>query len=347
VIRPVEARISDVRRLLDAAREVHAGRAALRDRIAETTGLTPAGVELGFESLEQEASDADLRALVDAAGQADHVHVVLSANVFIAPLRAIALARAASPRVTVRPSLRDPVLARALVHAAADPAVTLVEDRDVARVVAGPPGLARRVDVYGRAATIAGVRASVAEGVEVRGHGPGMGVAVVAGDVAAAAGRVAVDVAAFDQRGCLSPRVVLVVGDPSRAEELALELHAALAALGRRVPRGSLDAEESAGASRWRDAVAFAGRLFAGEDHAVGLLASLDPSMLPPAGRHVLVVPLAPEGGVESALAPVAPYVVAVGSDDPAVAGPPHARRSALGAMQRPPLDGPVDRRRE
>ena len=43
-----------------------------------------------FESLEKEASDAELRSLVDAAGQADHVHVVLSANVFIAPLRALA-----------------------------------------------------------------------------------------------------------------------------------------------------------------------------------------------------------------------------------------------------------------
>ena len=343
-MRSAEARIADVRRLLDAARLVHARRAALRDRIAETTGLTPAGVELGFESLETEASGDELRALVDAAGHADHVHVVLSANVFIAPLRALALARAASARVTVRPSARDPVLARALVEAFADPAVTLVEDRDVARIAAGPAGAVRRVDVYGREGTIAAVRASVPAGVDVRGHGPGMGVAMVTGEVGAAAERVAVDVAAFDQRGCLSARVALVVGDVSRAHGFARALHDALASLGRRVPRGSLDAEESAGAARWRDAIAFGGQLLAADDHAVGLLPTLEPGMLPPAGRHVLVVPVTPQG-IGSALAPIASYVVAVGSDDPDVAAPPHARRSALGAMQRPPLDGPVDRR--
>ncbi len=40
--------------------------------------------------------------------------------------------------------------------------------------------------------------------------------------------------------------------------------------------------------------------------------------------------------------------IVAVGTDDPAAHGaiaPPHARVSALGEMQRPKFDGPVDRR--
>jgi hypothetical protein len=336
-----DARAADVRRLLVASRALHASRSTLAPRIAADTGLTLAGVELGFESLERDASAADLSALLDAAGDARHVHVVLSANVFVAPLRAIALARAAGAVVTVRPSPRDPTLARALLELARDPDVTLLEERDVAQIPA------TRIDVYGRDGTIAAVRARARGGVGVRGHGPGLGVAVVgAAPLATAAGSVAVDVAAFDQRGCLSPRVVLVVGGLPRAEAFAEELHAALRTLGARVPRGTLLATEDREASRWRDAVTFAGRLLAGVDHAVAVLPSVLPAAIPPPGRHVLVVPVSPAGGVAAAMAPFARHVVAVGSDDPDVPAPSHARRSPLGAMQRPPLDGPVDRRR-
>jgi hypothetical protein len=67
----------------------------------------------------------------------------------------------------------------------------------------------------------------------------------------------------------------------------------------------------------------------------------------------VLVVAVADATEVASALGPIAPFVVTVGVSDPArvasssFAGllPAHARLARLGAMQRPPLDGPVDRR--
>ncbi|MGH7294209.1 MAG: acyl-CoA reductase, partial [Polyangiaceae bacterium] len=148
-----------------------------------------------------------------------------------------------------------------------------------------------------------------------------------------------------DQRGCLSPRLALVLGDAGRGEAFAAELQEALAALGARVPRGTLAPDEHAGAARWRDTVAFAGRLLSGADHAVAVLPSLLPDTIPPPGRHVLVVPVSPAGGAAAAMAPIARHVVAVGSDDPDAAAPAHTRRSALGAMQHPPLDGPVDLR--
>jgi hypothetical protein len=341
LIRTTDDRMADVRRLLAAARAVHADRARLAGRIAASTGLTPQGVELGFASLELDATDDELRALVAAAGDAPHVHVVLSANVFVAPLRALALARAAAPVVTVRPSPRDPVLTEALVAAAGDRSLVLVEDRDVAHAGAG------EVHVYGRDRTIAEVRAQVRSGVRVRGHGAGMGVAVVsdAVDLAQAAGAVAFDVAAFDQRGCLSPRVAFVVGDETRAAAFAQATHEALAAFGERVPRGSLSDDERSEAARWRDLAAFAGGLRAAEDHAVALFPGLDAAALPPPGRHLVVVAIPTVAALEATLRPMAPYVVAVGSDDPRAPAPAHARRSSLGAMQRPPLDGPVDRR--
>lgn len=338
--RSVEARIADVRRLLAAAGEIHAARATMAGRIAASTGLTPEGVELGFASLEVDATDAELRALVAAAGDTEHVHVILSANVFVAPLRAIALARAAAPHVTVRASPRDPVLAEALVAAAGNPGIVLVGDRDVADVPAS------EVHVYGRDETIASVRRSLRAGVRLRGHGSGMGVAVVGHGTALeeAAEAIALDVAAFNQRGCLSPRAVLVVGGQARADAFADAMHGALVACSERFPRGMLPDDERSSAARWRDLVTFAGRLLAAESHAVALVPSLEPAIVPPPGRHLVVVPIPAAADLDAALAPISRHVVALGSDEPLAAGPSHARRSRLGAMQRPRLDGPVDR---
>src|SRR5580704_4810894 len=110
--RSADERVHDVRRLLAAACRVYDDRARLVPALVEATGLSPQGIELGFASLEREATDEELEAMVAAAGDAGHVHIVLSANVFVAAMRALALALAAAPRVTVRPSPRDPVLAR-------------------------------------------------------------------------------------------------------------------------------------------------------------------------------------------------------------------------------------------
>jgi hypothetical protein len=345
VERTDDERLADVRRLLEAARRVYERRSELLPALVETTGLSAQGVGLGFESLERQASDGELRALVAAAGHAKHVHVVMSANVFVAPLRALALARAAAPFVTLRPSPRDPILARALVDAAEDPAIALVTDRDVASSDADV------VHVYGRDETIEQVRARVRAGSRVVGHGAGLGVALVSAgaSVQHAAEAIALDVVAFDQRGCLSPRVVLVEGDATRARLLAEDLHAALAALDARVPRGVLSPDEARESVRWKDTIAFAGQLWIGSGHAVGLLPGAGVAQaMAPTGRHALIVAASDPADVRAALAPMAHLVVTLGCDNPGLAtavAPAHARLAELGRMQRPPLDGPVDRR--
>jgi Acyl-CoA reductase (LuxC) len=342
--RGIEARVADVRRLLAAARIVHRDRALVAPEIAHDTGLTLPGVELGFASLEREATDAELLALVSAAAPAEHVHVVLSANVFVAALRAIAIARAAADRVTVRPSPRDPVLARALVEVARDDAITLIEERDVATVGAD------EIHVYGTTRTIAAVRSRARAGVVVRGHGPGMGAAIItaAANLTAAAEQLAADVVPFDQRGCLSPRIALVEGDEGRARSFAHALDERLGEWGRRVPRGAIFDGERAEATRWRETMAFAGQLWQRDHHAVALLPSGAPVAIPPAGRHVQVTAEPSVAAVGARVATVARFLVAVGTDDPGRAAavlPPHARVSPLGRMQRPSFDGPVDRR--
>ena len=280
--------------------------------------------------------------------------VILSANVFVAPLRALALARAAAPRVSVRPSRRDPVLTSQLVAEAGDPGIALVSERDTAAIDADV------IHVYGRSETIDSVRGHARPGVAIRGHGPGAGVAVVTAgaDLRDAARALARDVVTFDQRGCLSPRAAIVEDagpDRSRARAFAEALAESLADWSSRVPRGALDAEERAASVRWVSVMSFAGVVWEGAGHAVALLhgeasaplGSRLAAALPPPGRHVAVLD-APGLHDACAFGTLGPFVVAVGTDDPARVSrlvPAHARVSALGRMQRPALDGPVDRR--
>jgi hypothetical protein len=174
--------------------------------------------------------------------------------------------------------------------------------------------------------------------VRLRGHGTGIGIAAIDVTDRESAARVARDLVAFDGRGCLSPRVVLVAG---AARDFAWLLHEAL--LGSAIPRGVLDEEARAASSHHRAVMQTIGELFEGPHHAVAYDPSPGVLALPPPHRATLVVGA-------SALASIAPALVAaVGGDGPladhVAARFPQARRSALGCMQKPPLDGPVDRR--
>ncbi|HEY2509734.1 MAG TPA: acyl-CoA reductase, partial [Polyangiaceae bacterium] len=187
------------------------------------------------------------------------------------------------------------------------------------------------------------------ERIRVRGHGAGMGAALVGpgANLEEAARALADDVVAFDQRGCLSPRVALVEGE-ERAKAFAGTLHEALEALERKVPRGRLRDDERADASRYAATLEFAGEIFRGPTHLVGLVSLGAPLTVPPPGRHLHVAAVRSLDDAGALLAEIAPVLVALGTDDPERASriaPAHARLSPLGRMQRPPLDGPVDRR--
>jgi acyl-CoA reductase-like NAD-dependent aldehyde dehydrogenase len=341
-------RIADVRRLQKAARNVIEQRGALVAAIVESTGLSAEGVELGLtKHVEVDAADAELSALVARAGDLSRVAVVLSANVFVGALRAIAIARAASDDVVVRPSRRDPAFARALVEAAnalGDTHLRIVDDLDIASIEEG------EIHVYGRDETIADMRKLARPGVRLRGHGSGMGVAWISAgaDVDVAARGLADDVVVFDQRGCLSPRIALVLGDEGRASALADALHAELERLDVTVPRGAVPAEERAAAGRYVATMTYACRALVGSEHAIGIAPPGAPLVLPPPYRTVHVAACSSLEEAAKLLAPLAKGVVTIGSDDAESAralAPSWARIAALGMMQRPPLDGPVDLR--
>ncbi len=337
--------MDDVRAIVRAARAVVDRRESLIGAIVESTGLSAAGVELAMtRHLELDPTDDELRRLVHHAGDAARVAVILSANVCVGARRAIASARAASADVVVRPSRRDPAFARALVAAAADPEVRLDESFDVASMAEG------EIHIYGHDATIADVRSRARPGVRVVGHGSGMGIAWISAgaDLELAATRLADDVVIFDQRGCLSPRMALVEGSLERADAFADVLHERLERLDLAVPRGPLPAEERAASDRYVATMTYACRALVGTDHAIGVAPPGAPMIPCPAYRHVHVVSCPTEEDGLVLLEPLARSIVAVGSDDDEAANrlaPRWARRSALGRMQRPPLDGPVDLR--
>ncbi len=101
-------RVARIRTLLAIAARVAdpedpLGREA-RAALLETAGLSREGLELALRHhLETAASAAELDALVAGASTAPRCHVVLSASVCVAPLRALALALACSETIRLKP----------------------------------------------------------------------------------------------------------------------------------------------------------------------------------------------------------------------------------------------------
>lgn len=322
----VEALLAVARRIAD--RDDALGREA-RDRIAALPQApSPAGIDLALaEHLETAASPAEIARLIAWAPPASSCAISLAANVCTAALRAIALGLAASPRVLVKPSRRDPVLAELLAREAAALDIAIVEALAPAEVL----------HLYGSDETLA----AIALPPHRRAHrfGSGFGVAWCTSAIEAEA--VARDLVAFDGAGCLSPR--LVIAPHAEAEAVATALHVALARWGERIPRAPLDEADRAALRRVASTYAAVGAFFSGEHHAV----AFDPApqaiaVLPPLRAALVVASDEPA----AAIAPHRHAITCVGGDPPGLGGLGlTVRRAPLGRMQRPPLDGPVDLR--
>jgi hypothetical protein len=369
---PLLDRERRVRAVVDAARRLADPGDPLgieaRRALPLATGLSPANVERSLaRHLETSVSPDDLERLIARAGTAPRVHVVLSANVFTAVVRAVALAVAAAPVVVVRPSSREGVLAPLLRHALGEQGSDTTFELSTALETVGDtmarslvePEAGDLVHVYGRRETIDAIAARCPPGVTVRGHGPGFGIALIgdalaeyaAAELRAEAERLSWDIVAFDQRGCLSPRVALFTGSRDDAERFASFLAAELEQRESEVPRGALSDEERRDRALYRQSLQAVGQCFEGATSLVGL--DLEPRalVLPPAGRHLHVMRVRDAGGLEGLLAPHVGAITCFGvaersSHAKALAVlAPGARSLPIGNMQRPPLDGPVDQR--
>lgn len=316
----------------------------LRRVLRDTTGLSAEGIDYAIDHcLEVHPSESEMRQFCAAVQSAPCAHVILSANVFTATLRAIALALVASDRVFVRPSRREPHMAEHLCVATGGlfELVTTIE-----------PGPADIVFAYGEDETLAAIRASLPEGSIFCGHGAGIGVAFVAPDRGGdwperAASRLARDIVAFDQRGCLSPRIACVLGEAADGARFCDSIARELGELETSIPRGRLSSLEKNAIVRYRDTVAYAGQVFKAGSGWVGFDADGTTLLLPPVGRnlHVLrvdsVSPVCRALGDLVSAVGVSPTSLQVGVANLL----PAARVSEIGHMQRPSFDGPVDRR--
>ena len=165
----------------------------------------------------------------------------------------------------------------------------------------------------------------------------------------AAARGLALDVALWDQLGCLSPVSVFVQGEArAAAEAVAGELDA----LATRLPCGRIAREDEVAFAHARDEAQI--RAAAGQDVVVhggarwAVVCEADAEPRPaPLHRFLRVHPVAGDAGLRAALRPLAPHLAGVavagfGSDTPAacaaLAALGASRICAPGRLQAPPL---------
>lgn len=315
-----------------------------RRELPQVTRLSAQNVAWALENaFECHASDDQIRALVEATAPCSQAHVVLSANVFVATLRAIAIALASSSHVRVRASRREPLSAR-LLQMAAPGSFELVTTLDVRS--------GEHLWAYGSNATLTEIERCLAPGAVLHAHGEGYGVFVVDRSTTMADpdfDAMALDIAAFDQQGCLSPRFVLFEGSNASALEFAEHLLEAMTRIERVLPIGSADVASLAARARYRETWRYLGTVFENSGGLVSVDLEHHVWGDAPGSYRAIHVRSVEEVGVE--LTTHARFITNVGrKPDQRLSAllettVPLARQSAFGYMQRPPLDGPADRR--
>jgi hypothetical protein len=350
--------------LLDTTSEL--GR-ALRAALLERSGLSPPVIEHGlsttlalFEAQALVRLHATREPSPRAAPPAELVTVVLAGNVFSAAARPLLLPLLCGHAVLAKASSRDDALPRHLALAleatdrrlGAACAVLSFAGGDEARQAALLEDAAL-LSAYGSDETVAEIAARMKTGARLLPHGHGVGAIAlcaaalcdraVAEEVAA---RVALDVAAYDQHGCLSPHTVFVErGGAVAGGAFARVLLEDLEALAVRWPRGPLDAEAAASALQWRGVAAATGTLYQGRSAAVSFRGDA-PFCASPGFRHVSVCEHADGAELRARLRPLGLQLKALGvagAQARAELGSLAPYVCEVGAMQTPPLDAPLD----
>jgi hypothetical protein len=337
----------------------------LRSELQQETGLSMPMIEWGLVTSLSSLRHAPLAELVSAIphdAPREVIGVVLAGNLFVAAVRGLALPLLAGAHVIAKTASREGAFARAFQAALsqADPAVgaRLAVVQFSREDEAATRALCTGVDalsVYGSDETVEQLR-KLSPTARIIAHGHGLSAAYVARSAlsspeqaARTAERVALDVAAYDQHGCLSPHFVLVepggaVEPQAFAQLLAAE---ALPALAQLLPAAEPTLHEQAEQLQWQAIAAVRGELHSHPTHAV----SFEPAPLRPSpgGRQISVYACADHAQLRELLEPFAEHLKCVG-----VAGN-KAERAAIaallgsaqicrsGEMQSPPFDSWAD----
>jgi acyl-CoA reductase-like NAD-dependent aldehyde dehydrogenase len=251
--------------------------------LAESTGLAPAMVRRGLDQMIRRMDglgdllDQDLGtrealdgffwrapAMMSRAYGPGLLTCVFSGNVPGIAAFDMALGLALKSAVLVRPAAAEPVFAPLFARSVAEEDAGLGRCLAVARwgyKEAWAYERAGAVLAYGSDESVAAIRQLVPPGARFVGHGHKISFAVIAREAATAetAARLALDVAMYDQQGCVSPHMAFVErGGPLGPAEFARAVGDALAALHVEMPRARLGAAEAMALRAVRDEAEFA-----------------------------------------------------------------------------------------
>jgi hypothetical protein len=350
-------------------------RRSMLAELPRSTGLSPEMVHWAIDSTLSTLSAQALSALYDSAPlpsartrrarPAKLCVVVLAGNVFTAAARALAVPLLFGVPVVAKTASDDAAFVRGL-HAAlsqVDPELGRAfsyfelgsEDEIRTQLLFEQADI---VSVFGGDDTLNTIRGQLSATVSFVGHGHGLGAAFVdrgalcdESRARAAASQLALDVAAYDQRGCMSPLVTWVTeGQPVSGQDFARYVFEALSQLAQQLPRGPLPTASASAQLSFRGIAALRGTVFEGEGHAV-TYEGRAPLRIAPGYRNLQVLDVAGREALADKLAPLGVHLKCLGiagvdepdalvRDLPARVAP---RVCALGSMQTPKLDALQD----
>lgn len=340
-----------------------------------STGLSPEMVRWALASTLTTLDAAALSALHDAAPlprarvrlarPGKLCVVVLAGNVFTAAARAIAVPLLFGVPVVAKAASDDSAFVRALHTALTRADATLAGAFTAIELEPGDDARAQLlfeqadiVSVFGSDNTLNTIRGQLSATVSFIGHGHGLGAGFVdsgalqdEASARQAAEALALDVVAYDQRGCMSPLVAWVhEGQPVTGHDFARFVFEALGSLAGSLPRGPLPIASASAQISFRGIAALRGRVFEGDGHAVTYEGKA-PLRIAPGYRNLQVLDVASRATLSEKLAPLGVHLKCLGiagvDDQEALIASLPARVAprvcALGTMQKPRLDALQD----
>jgi len=368
-------RVDALGRVLERFRDAgSAERRELEAKLPEATGFAAPTVRVGLDLALAGWSARSLRELVadelERGGKAriatgfPATAVLLGGAVPTPSLLALVAPLALGSPVLARPSSHDPVTASVFARALAAEDASLTAALEVVSfpsddaAAMGALLSAECVVAFGSDETMQAVAARVTPAQRLVQHGHRLSVAVLGegalsgGALDAAAEALALDVALWDQQGCLSPVALYLLGRESVPVTLLDPLAAAFERTSARLPRGRVELEAAAELAHERDTAelrsAADGSVRVRSSPAFSLVAEADARFRgSPLHRFLRVHPVRDPEALLAALAPLGPHLAAVGVAglgalagrlEPELAAIGASRICSLGTMQAPPL---------
>ena len=343
--------------------------------LSEATGLSAPMVRWATRTTLDTISEETLLELAAQASKRSSpsskpiamLSLVLAGNVFTAAVRGILVPLLLGVPVLAKASSKDSLFPAMLLDAIRDSDPRLGASLDLVTFTGGDAALeaafverADAVSAYGSDETIAAMALRLGAKPLIA-HGHGVSVAYCDAEALHARAidetieRLALDISAYDQRGCLSPQLVYVeetrhMTALSFARRLCED---GLGPMGLSLPRGALPIATGAVQAQWRGLAEVEGDLLRGDAYAVAVRPS-HPIRWSPGYRNVSLSPVSGIDDALHAMKPIGSNLKCIGAslnsvsslrDRLAQSRALGAYVCALGEMQIPALDAPADGR--